>query len=67
MKCELHHGMGTALPLFNYTDANGAPICPTCGRPILREQAVMRIDDCMIHAWCFKEARHAEEPCEPAA
>src|SRR5439155_8084469 len=45
MKCEFHDGMSTALPLFNYTNADGVPVCPTCGRPILREQAVMRTDD----------------------
>jgi len=58
--------MGTSIPLFNYTDANGAPVCPTCGRPILLTQAVMRIDDCMIHAACYQEASVQEEPCEPA-
>jgi hypothetical protein len=41
MKCEFQGGMSTALPLFNYTDANGAPVCPICGRPILREQAAL--------------------------
>ena len=53
-------------PLLNYLDQEGAPICPTCGRAIRPHDAVMRIDDCMIHARCVTEARMAEEPCEPS-
>jgi hypothetical protein len=63
---ELRQIMSAALPLFNYTDVDGAPVCPTCGQAILATHAVMRIDDCMIHVWCFQEANHVEEPCEPA-
>jgi hypothetical protein len=57
--------MSTALPLSNYIDANGTPVCPTCGRSILAQHAVMRVDDCMIHAWCFEEANGRDTPCEP--
>jgi hypothetical protein len=58
--------MSMPRPLLNYLDKEGAPVCPTCGRPILSHDAAMRIDDCMIHARCVTEARLTEEPCEPS-
>ena len=65
MEREKPTTMSTALPLFNYVDADGKPVCPTCGHPILPTHAVMRIEDCMIHSWCWEEANGDEEPCEP--
>ena len=58
--------MSTSVPVLNYVDANGTPVCPTCGRAILPHHPAMRIDDCMIHAWCFTEAQAEDEPCEPS-
>ena len=52
------------MDLFNYTDIDGHPVCPTCGRTILPGQGVMRISDCMIHAGCYGVARTLTEPCE---
>ena len=40
------------IPLVNYLDVEGFPVCPTCGRAILPVQGVMRIADCMIHVAC---------------
>ena len=46
----------------------------TLGSPITLEvqnrdwenwHAVMRVEDCMIHSWCWEEANGKEEPCEP--
>jgi hypothetical protein len=58
--------MTMLLPLRNYLDAEGAPICPTCGRAILAHDAAMRMEDCMIHVRCFTEAQATEDPCEPS-
>ena len=52
------------MSLVNYTDAEGHPVCPTCGRPILPGHGVMRVQSCMIRASCYMEARTAAEPCE---
>ena len=57
--------MNTIPRLVNYNDADGRPVCPTCGRAILAAQGVVRIEDCMIHAICYPEAVDAETPCEP--
>ena len=57
--------MATANRLTNYLDAEGYPVCPTCGHAILPAQGVMRIADCMIHVFCFAQARVDPEPCEP--
>jgi hypothetical protein len=55
----------SVIPILkNYTDTGGDPVCPTCGRPIRPAQAVMRVDDCMIHAACYPAARSMPEPCE---
>ena len=58
--------MTIARELTNYLDAEGYPVCPTCGHAILPAQGVMRIADCMIHVLCFTRARVDPEPCEPA-
>jgi hypothetical protein len=58
--------MSTIPSLVNYTDTEGRPVCPTCGRAILPSQAVVRVADCMIHATCYPEALEAETPCDPA-
>jgi hypothetical protein len=50
--------------LLNYTDVDGYPVCPPCGRPILPAQGVMRVSDCMIHATCYTTAQTLPEPCE---
>jgi hypothetical protein len=55
---------GLPMSLFNYTDVDGYPVCPTCGRSILPGHGVMRVNDCMIHASCYVEARTLPEPCE---
>ena len=52
------------MRLINYTDVEGYPVCPTCGHPIFPGHGVMRVDDCMIHAACYTEARTEAEPCE---
>jgi hypothetical protein len=54
------------ISLLNYLDVEGFPVCPTCGRPILPAQGVMRVDDCMIHVACYADARVDPEPCEPS-
>jgi hypothetical protein len=56
--------MSLIPPLLNYTDIEGRPVCPTCGRPIMPAQAVMRVEDCMIHASCYVQAQAVPEPCE---
>ena len=54
------------IPLVNYLDVEGFPVCPTCGRAILPVQGVMRIADCMIHVACYADTRRDSEPCEPS-
>ena len=66
MNRALPEAMSTLLPLLNYLDSNGAPVCPACGRAILTGQPAMRIDDCMIHVACLEQARETEEPCAPS-
>jgi len=53
-----------SLPVKNYLDAEGYPVCPTCGRSILPVQNVARVDDCMVHVSCYAVAKEAEDPCE---
>ncbi|MBM4440297.1 MAG: hypothetical protein FJ027_07745 [Candidatus Rokubacteria bacterium] len=57
--------MSTQARLFNYSDVDGHPVCPTCGRAILPAQGVIRVDDCMIHATCYSETDLDDAPCEP--
>ena len=58
------------MRLANYLDADGMPICTVCGKPIGPVDATAKIEDCLIHLSCFREARQralsGEEPCEPA-
>jgi hypothetical protein len=54
------------MSLFNYTDVEGYPVCPTCGHAIMPGHAVMKVDDCMIHASCYAHARAVPEPCSYA-
>ena len=58
--------MSSIPRLVNYSDVEGRPVCPTCGRPILAAQGVVRVEDCMVHVSCYSEARDQDAPCEPA-
>ena len=65
MAWPLHKaGPMSLTALHNYTDVEGDPVCPTCGRSIRAAEAVMRVDDCMIHVTCYAAARTRPEPCE---
>jgi hypothetical protein len=64
MDAATGQAMNTIPALRNYTDIEGDPVCPTCGRPIRSSEGVMRVDDCMIHAACYTVARTLPEPCE---
>jgi len=57
--------MVEARKLANYYDAEGRPVCPTCGQAILLTDPVMRVDDCMVHVRCAHEARMQPDPCAP--
>ena len=56
--------MSSIPALLNYTDIEGRPVCPTCGRPILPAQGVIRVGDCMIHVFCYARAQAMAQPCE---
>jgi hypothetical protein len=53
-----------SIPVRNYLDADGNPICTLCGRAILPSQNVARVDDCMVHVHCYPAALTKPDPCE---
>jgi hypothetical protein len=55
----------SVVDLRNYLDANGDPICLICGRAILLNESVARLDDCMVHVRCMRDVQAAPQPCEP--
>ena len=67
----MRHGLcgATFMELRNYLDKDGNPICPTCGKGIGPLESTARIQDCMTHLACFRNARQQAkeglDPCEP--
>ena len=49
----------------NYLDADGLPICMVCGHNIRPAEFAARVEDCLIHGRCLREALVVPEPCEP--
>ena len=55
--------------LTNYLDKDGNAVCPACGKAIGPAEPTARVQDCMTHLKCFREARQRAmaglDPCEP--
>jgi hypothetical protein len=64
------YASAVGMRLTNYLDAEGHPICPSCGKGIGPVESAARIDDCLVHMVCFRAARERQDvgldPCEPA-
>jgi hypothetical protein len=64
-----HMRITLSMKTRNYLNRHGEPICSICGRLILPLDSVVRVDDCMVHAYCADVAQEAldkgEEPCTP--
>jgi hypothetical protein len=57
--------MASAPRPRNYLDADGLPICMVCGHNIRPADFAARVDDCLVHGRCLREAFAEPEPCEP--
>jgi hypothetical protein len=47
----------------NYLDADGLPICLQCGHGMRPAEHAVRVDDCLVHGRCLREALAIPDPC----